>query len=66
MDDAGIPYIVVATKVDKLSKTERERSMSSILSESVIPDGVEVIPFSSQTKEGKNEVWEKILFYAEK
>lgn len=66
MDDAGIPYITVATKVDKLNKTEREKSLSSILAEPVIPDGVEVIPFSSETKEGKNEVWEKILFYAEK
>ena len=66
MDDAGIPYIIVATKVDKLNKTEREKSLSSILAEPAIPDGVEVIPFSSETKEGKNEVWEKILFYAEK
>ncbi len=66
MDDAGIPYIIVATKVDKLNKTEREKSLSSILAEPAIPDGVEVISFSSETKEGKNEVWEKILFYAEK
>ena len=66
MDDAGIPYIIVATKVDKLNKTEREKSLSSIIAKPAIPDGVEVIPFSSETKEGKNEVWEKILFYAEK
>lgn len=66
MDNADIPYIVVATKVDKLSKTEREKSLSDIVSEPVISGKSELIPFSSETKEGKNEVWEKILLHAEK
>lgn len=65
LNDADIPYIIVMTKTDKLSKAERERAISSVISEDIIRDDTKIIPSSSQTKEGKNDVWSVIVSYAE-
>ncbi|MBR2460829.1 MAG: YihA family ribosome biogenesis GTP-binding protein [Clostridia bacterium] len=51
-------WFIVATKADKLNKTEREKALSRLLD---IVDGVDIIPFSSQTGEGKEQVWERIF-----
>ena len=51
-------WFIVATKADKLNKTEREKALKR-LEEAV--DGVDIIPFSSQTGEGKEQVWERIF-----
>lgn len=51
-------WFIVATKADKLNKTEREKALKKILD---MVDGVDVIPFSSQTGEGKEQVWERIF-----
>ncbi|MBQ8605618.1 MAG: YihA family ribosome biogenesis GTP-binding protein [Clostridia bacterium] len=57
--DAGIPFIVVATKADKLSKTQVEKNLAA-LREVYDFDNAVVIPFSSQTKLGRQEVLEII------
>lgn len=57
--DAKIPFIVVATKSDKLSKTAAAASVET-LREVYDFEGARIIPFSSQTGEGKNEVLEII------
>lgn len=65
MNDADIPYVIVMTKTDKLNKSEKEKAISSVISEDIIRDDTKIIPFSSQTKEGKNDVWSVIVSYAE-
>lgn len=65
MNDVGIPYVIVATKTDKLNKTEREKSVTALVTNPVLRPGTQIIMFSSQTKEGKNDVWDAILDYAE-
>lgn len=65
MNDADIPYVIVMTKTDKLNKTEKEKAMSSVISEDIIRNDTKIIPFSSQTKEGKCDVWSVIVSYAE-
>lgn len=57
--DAGIPFIVVATKADKLSKTAAEKNLAR-LCEVYDFDGAVVIPFSSVTGQGKEEVLSQI------
>ena len=52
MNSFEIPYIIVATKADKLNKTNREINLSKLKSEN--PDCV-IIPFSSLSGEGVNE-----------
>ncbi|MBI3949154.1 MAG: YihA family ribosome biogenesis GTP-binding protein [Acidobacteria bacterium] len=57
LTDASVPYIVVLTKADKLSRNELARSVG--LAKSVFPQ-VEVIPFSAVTHLGAPEVWRAI------
>ena len=64
LSEAGLPYVVVATKTDKLNATERKNNLEAIASHPLI-SGVDVIPFSSLKKEGKDELWKVILSHAE-
>jgi len=60
MNQSGIYYIVVITKIDKLNKTERATSIEKISSDSLIAEGAPIIPFSSLKGEGKQELWRAI------
>ncbi len=64
MSQAELPYIVVATKVDKLNATERKNNLAAIAAHPLI-EGVPVIPFSSLKGEGKEELWKTIFKYTE-
>ncbi|MBO5904403.1 MAG: YihA family ribosome biogenesis GTP-binding protein [Clostridia bacterium] len=59
---AELPFVVVATKVDKLNATERKNNVAAIAAHPLI-EGVKVIPFSSLKKEGKDELWKTVLAY---
>ena len=61
MIDRSIPFIVVATKTDKLSKTALKNRIDEIQNEFFLGTGIEIIPFSSVSREGKDEVWKKIF-----
>lgn len=56
--DADIPMLVVATKVDKLKRNERQRNLSAI--RRTLGLSAQPIAFSSVTKEGKDAVWDAI------
>jgi len=58
-----IPFIVVATKMDKLSKTEAAKVISTLRQNADLPEEITVIPFSSETREGKQPLWNEILSY---
>ena len=61
MIDMGVPFIVVATKADKLSKKQMTEALLSFENDYFKGTGIEVIPFSSVTREGKDTVWNKIF-----
>ena len=65
MNQMDIPYIIVATKTDKLNKTEREKSVTSLITNPILRQGTQIIMFSSESKEGKNDVWDAIINYSE-
>lgn len=65
LNEVGLPYVIVATKTDKLNKTEREKAVNSLVTDPSILPGTQIILFSSESKEGKNDVWDVILKYAE-
>ncbi len=53
----GLPFLVVSTKVDKLSANERRKSRQ----QAIAALGTDrVIPYSSVTHEGASQVWEII------
>lgn len=51
------PYLVVATKADKLSRNELQKSLNA--AKMKLPD-VKILPYSSQTGKGRDEVWAEI------
>lgn len=65
MNEADIPYVIVATKTDKLNKTEREKSVTALVTNPILRPGTQIIMFSSESKEGKNDVWDSIISYAD-
>lgn len=63
MNESDIPYIIVATKSDKLNATERKKSEELIASNSFILPDTPIVYFSSLKNEGKNELWKEIYRY---
>lgn len=61
LNEVGIPFVVVATKVDKLNKTDRAKALEKIASHELLSDDTVIIPFSSHTGEGKMELWKEIF-----
>lgn len=61
LHQAGIPFVVVATKIDKLNKTDRLKNLAAISSHKLIGEGTTVIPYSSANGEGKQELWQLII-----
>ena len=58
--DNDVNFIVVATKTDKLSKTQLANALDELQKEYFLGTGIEIIPFSSVTRIGKDEVWKRI------
>ena len=59
--EMNIPFIVVCTKTDKLSRAQLAEALEGLHNEYFSGTDIELIPFSSVTRAGKDEVW-KIIF----
>ena len=65
LKDFGIPTLVVATKIDKLSKSKRRPTLNKL----AVGLGVgraDLVPFSSTKREGIGQVWRLIHTAANK
>ena len=60
MIDCGIPFIIVTTKTDKLSKAQLDGALKDIEENYFKGTDIEMIPFSSVTRDGKEQLWNKI------
>ena len=56
----GVPTIVVATKVDKLAKAERNRTLAALAAQLGIEDE-QLIPFSARTGEGRDDLAQAVV-----
>jgi len=54
--DSEIPFVVVLTKADKLSRKQREERRASLLNELPCAEDITIIEFSAQTGEGRDEI----------
>lgn len=70
----GYEPIVIATKLDKIKKSEVQKKISDIRDELGATDNCEIIPFSSEKKDGVKEVldilskvteWHRLKFWAD-
>jgi GTP-binding protein len=55
LEHRGLEYIVVATKIDKLNRTEQEQGLRLLRQEEIEP-----LPFSALTGRGVREIWQAI------
>ncbi len=60
MIDMGVNFAVAATKTDKLSKAQLASALEELDKNYFAGTGIEIIPFSSVTKIGKEQLWNKI------
>ncbi len=54
--DSEIPFVVILTKADKLSKKQREERRTALLTELPCAGDITMIEFSAQTGEGRDEI----------
>ncbi len=58
-----MPFLVVATKSDKLNATERKKAEALFGNHPLIPADTPIIFYSSLKTEGKQELWRQISHY---
>lgn len=55
--DQGFAPIIIATKLDKLKRSQVQKQMKIIKETLRLRPGTTVIPFSAETKQGRDEIW---------
>jgi len=61
----GLEPLVVATKIDKVSRSRRHRSLKAIREQLELPEDAGLVPFSAVTGEGNQQLWKGILDFLE-
>lgn len=59
LEEFGVPTIPVITKIDKVNRSQREKQIKLIVAETGLPREAFSL-FSAMTKEGSEEIWERI------
>jgi GTP-binding protein len=60
LEERSIPYMIAATKADKISKSQVNRNVNDIRKALKIDGQIPIIPASSSTKQGRDEIWKHI------
>lgn len=60
LDHAQVPTLVVATKIDKLKRSQRQRNLQTVRETLDLDKDALIIPFSAVTGEGVRPVWQVI------
>ena len=58
--DQGYEPVIIATKLDKIKRSQIQKHIKMIREGLSLVPGTKVIPFSSSTKQGREEIWELI------
>ena len=56
----GYEPIIIATKLDKLKRSQVQKNLKAIREGLQLRKGTTVIPYSAETKQGRDEIWELI------
>ena len=60
--DSGCPFVVVANKLDKVKKSEIQSNLATIREDLELPEGTQIISFSAEKGNGKDELVKRILY----
>ena len=63
--DQGFEPVIIATKLDKIKRSQLQKHVKMIRESLALLPGTKVIPFSSSTKQGRDEIWTVIEETAE-
>ena len=58
--EQGYHPIIIATKLDKIKRSQIQKHVKMLKQGLDLVPGTKVIPFSSQTKQGRDEIWDLI------
>ena len=56
----GYHPIIIATKLDKIKRSQVDKHLKMLRTGLSLVPGTKIIPFSSMTKQGRDEIWELI------
>ena len=56
----GFRPVIIATKLDKIKRSQIQKNVKAIREGLKVKPGTVIIPFSSETKQGRDELWEVI------
>ena len=54
----GFEPIIIATKLDKIKRSQVQKQLKAVKQGLNVKPGTIVIPFSAQTKQGREEIWD--------
>ena len=58
--DQGFHPIIIATKLDKIKRSQVQKQMKVLREGLKLIPGTTIIPCSSQTKQGRDEIWDMV------
>ena len=56
--DNGFHPVIIATKLDKIKRSQIQKQLKIIREKLKTVSGTPIIPFSAETKQGRDEIWE--------
>ena len=58
--DNGYEPVIICTKLDKIKRSQVQKNLKQIREKLDLVSGTRMIPFSAQTKQGRDEIWQLI------
>lgn len=56
----GYRPVIIATKLDKIKRSQKDKQIRLVKQGLNVLPGTKVIPFSAETKQGRDEIWELV------
>ena len=56
----GYEPVIIATKLDKIKRSQVSRQLKILKEGLEVKPGTKMIPFSAETRQGRDEIWELI------
>ena len=53
----GYHPVVIATKLDKIKRSQIQKQLKLIRTGLKVKPGTQILPFSAETKQGRDEIW---------